>query len=101
AHRLLRRRGSNVELLIAGTPHPANPASVSEEEAAGWGREPGITCLGHVEDISALWARAQTAVLPSRREGLPKSLLEAAACGRPMVRTDVAGCREVLRPGST
>jgi glycosyltransferase involved in cell wall biosynthesis len=101
AHRLLRRRGSNVELLIAGTPDPANPASVSEQEAAAWNSEPGITCLGHVEDISALWARAQIAVLPSRREGLPKSLLEAAACGRPMIATDVPGCREVVIPGET
>ena len=98
AHRLLRQRGSNVELLLAGTPDPANPASVSEQEAAGWGQEPGITWLGHVDDISALWARAHIAVLPSRREGLPKSLLEAAACGRPMIATDVPGCREVVHP---
>ena len=98
AHRLLRERGSNVELLIAGTPDPANPASVSAQEAAGWSREPGITWLGHVEDISALWARAHIAVLPSRREGLPKSLLEAAACGRPMIATDVPGCREIVHP---
>ncbi|MSP47517.1 MAG: glycosyltransferase family 1 protein [Xanthobacteraceae bacterium] len=101
AQRLLRQRGSNVELLIAGTPDPANPASVSEQDAAGFGREPGITWLGHVDDISALWARAHIAVLPSRREGLPKSLLEAAACGRPMIATDVPGCREVVRPGET
>ena len=101
AHRLLRSRGSNVPLLIAGTPDPANPASVSEQEAAGWGKEPGITWLGHVNDIDALWARAAIAVLPSRREGLPKSLLEAAACGRPMVATDVPGCREVTLPGET
>jgi len=101
AHRLLRERGSNVELLIAGTPDPANPASVSAQEAAGWSREPGITWLGHVDDISALWARAHIAVLPSRREGLPKSLLEAAACDRPMVATDVPGCREIVIPGDT
>jgi glycosyltransferase involved in cell wall biosynthesis len=101
AHRLLRQRGSNVELLLAGTPDPANPASVSDQDAAGWGREPGITWLGHVDDIPALWARAHIAVLPSRREGLPKSLLEAAACGRPLIATDVPGCREVVRPGET
>ena len=52
-------------------------------------------------DIAALWARAHIAVLPSRREGLPKSLLEAAACGRPMIATDVPGCREIVRPGET
>jgi glycosyltransferase involved in cell wall biosynthesis len=101
AHRLLRQRGSNVELLIAGTPDPANPASVSERDAAAWNLEPGITWLGHVDNIAALWARAHIAVLPSRREGLPKSLLEAAACGRPMVATDVPGCREVARHGET
>jgi glycosyltransferase involved in cell wall biosynthesis len=101
AHSLLRQRGRRIELLIAGTPDPANPTSVTEQEAAGWSREPGITCLGHVEDISALWARAQIAVLPSRREGLPKSLLEAAACGRPMIATDVPGCREIVIPGET
>jgi glycosyltransferase involved in cell wall biosynthesis len=95
AHRLLRARGSDVALLIAGTPDPANPASVSPAEAEAWGREPGITWLGHVDDIATVWARAHIAVLPSRREGLPKSLLEAAACGRPMVATDVPGCREV------
>jgi glycosyltransferase involved in cell wall biosynthesis len=101
AQRLLRQRGANVELLIAGTPDPANPASLSEQEAAALDREPGIRWLGHVDDIAGLWARAHIAVLPSRREGLPKSLLEAAACGRPLVATDVPGCREVVHPGKT
>jgi glycosyltransferase involved in cell wall biosynthesis len=101
AQRRLRERGINVELLIAGTPDPANPASVSEREAAAFGREPGNTWLGHVTDVAGLWARSHIAVLPSRREGLPKSLLEAAACGRPMVATDVPGCREIVRPRET
>jgi glycosyltransferase involved in cell wall biosynthesis len=101
AQRLLRERGSNVELLIAGTPDPANPASVSPQEAEAFGHEPGNSWLGHVDDIAALWARAHIAVLPSRREGLPKSLLEAAACGRPMIATDVPGCREIVRAGET
>jgi len=101
AQRLLRQRGTDVELLIAGTPDPANPASVSQPEAADFGHEPGNTWLGHVDDIAGLWARAHLAVLPSRREGLPKSLLEAAACGRPMVATDVPGCREIALPGET
>jgi glycosyltransferase involved in cell wall biosynthesis len=101
AHRLLRAKGIAVELLVAGTPDPANPASVTREEAAAWGGEPGITWLGHVADIATVWQRAHIAVLPSRREGLPKSLLEAAACGRPMVATDVPGCREVALDGKT
>jgi glycosyltransferase involved in cell wall biosynthesis len=101
AHRQLRTKGLDIALLIAGTPDPANPASVSQAEAEAWGREPGVTWLGHVDDIATVWARAHIAVLPSRREGLPKSLLEAAACGRPMVATDVPGCREVARAGKT
>jgi len=101
AHRLLRRRGMQVQLLIAGTPDPANPASVTAEEAASWNREQGISWLGHVADISGFWARAHIAVLSSRREGLPLSLLEAAACGRAMVATDVPGCREIVIPGET
>jgi len=101
AHRLLRARDMHSQLLIAGTPDPANPASVTQEEAASWNGQPGITWLGHVDDISGLWARAHIAVLPSRREGLPLSLLEAAACGRAMVATDVPGCRVIVIAGET
>lgn len=100
-HRLLRAKGSLLSLLLAGKPDAANPSSVSEDEAEDWGREPGITWLGQVKDIATVWARAHIAVLPSRGEGLPKSLLEAAACGRPMIATDVPGCREVAIPDET
>ncbi len=101
AHRLLRARGHDVTLLIAGTPDPANPASVTQAEAASWNSEPGIVWLGHVGDIAAFWARTHFAVLPSRREGLPLSLLEAAACGRAMIASDVPGCREIVLPERT
>jgi glycosyltransferase involved in cell wall biosynthesis len=57
--------------------------------------------LGQQDDIVQVWARSHIAVLPSYREGLPKSLLEAAACGRPMVSTDVPGCREIVVDGET
>jgi glycosyltransferase involved in cell wall biosynthesis len=101
ALRLLRSRGRDIHLLIAGTPDPANPASVSADEIAAWSRQAGITHLGHVREIDAVWARAHIAALPSRREGLPKSLLEAAACGRPLVATDAPGCREIAIDGET
>ncbi len=96
AHGILRNRGHDVNLIIAGNPDPANPASVLLEEAREWGRRPGITWLGHIDDIVSLWQRCHVAVLPSHREGLPMSLLEAAACGRPMVGADAPGCREIV-----
>jgi glycosyltransferase involved in cell wall biosynthesis len=96
AHRLLRSRVPNANLLIAGTPDPANPASVTEAEARSWNDEAGVTWLGHVDDIIGFWAKSHVAILPSRREGLPLSLMEAAACGRAMIASDVPGCREVV-----
>ena len=99
AHALLTARGLAVRLLIAGNADPANPASIPPAEIERWRTRPGLELLGHVTDIRQVWAQAHIAVLPSRREGLPKSLLEAAACGRPIVATDVPGCREIARPG--
>ncbi|MBI1383791.1 MAG: glycosyltransferase [Rhizobiales bacterium] len=101
AQRLLRERGRAPQLLLAGRPDPENPTSIPEHELAAWDTEPDITWLGHVNDIAGLWARAHIALLPSRREGLPKSLLEAAACGRAMVASDTTGCREVAIEGET
>ena len=60
---------------------------------------PGIEWLGHIDNVKTVWERAHIAALPSRREGLPKSLLEAAAFGRPIIATNVPGCREVARHG--
>jgi glycosyltransferase involved in cell wall biosynthesis len=97
AQELLRQRGVPLRLLIAGDPDPANPVSIPPEEIAQWAHRPGVELLGHVADIREVWRRSHIAVLPSRREGLPKSLLEAAACGRPIVATDVPGCREIAR----
>ncbi|MGE0549000.1 MAG: glycosyltransferase family 4 protein [Kofleriaceae bacterium] len=101
AHRLLRRRGLLLDLKIAGAPDPANPSSIKVEQLEYWRTQPGIHLLGHISDIPGFWANAHIAVLPSRREGLPKSMLEAAACGRPMIATDAPGCREVVIPGET
>ena len=97
AHDILADRGAAPRLLIAGEPDPANPASIPTDEIESWRRRPGVEMLGHVSDIRSLWSKAHIAVLPSRREELPVSLLEAAACGRPIVATDVPGCREIAR----
>ena len=99
AHARLAGQGRSVRLLIAGDCDEANPASIPQTEIERWRSIPGIEMLGHVADIREVWRRAHIAVLPSRREGLPKSLLEAAACGRSMVATDVPGCREIARAG--
>lgn len=101
AHRLLRSRGLEIDLVIAGTTDPANPASVSDAEVNNWRSEAGIILLGHVADIRELWRRCQIAALPSHREGMPKTLLEAAACARPLIATDVPGCREIAIAGQT
>jgi glycosyltransferase involved in cell wall biosynthesis len=96
AHDIVRAEGLQTHLLIAGNPDPANPASVSVQEVNEWARRPGITWLGHIKDISSLWRKCHFAVLPSHREGLPGSLMEAAACGRAMIATDAPGCREIV-----
>lgn len=99
AHQALRAQGLDVRLILAGTPDPENPTSIPSAELERWKALPGIELPGHVADVRAVWKRAHIAVLPSRREGLPKSLLEAASCGRAIVATDVPGCREVARAG--
>jgi glycosyltransferase involved in cell wall biosynthesis len=102
AFRLLRARGSNTRLLLAGASDPENPAAIAEADLRGWAAEPGVEWLGHVVDVREVWARAHIAVLASLGgEGIPMSLMEAAACGRPMVATDVPGCREIVTPGET
>lgn len=99
AHALLKQRGHGIRLLVAGTPDPSNPASIPQSVIDQWRHDDTMTFAGHISDIRTVWAQSHIAVLPSRREGLPKSLLEAAACGRAMVATDVPGCREIVRDG--
>ena len=100
AARRLRAEGRVITFLLAGTPDPGNPASVPETAIRGWMDEGLLQWLGHVEDMPALLRTVDTIVLPSYyREGLPKSLIEAAACGLPLVTTDAPGCREVVSDG--
>jgi glycosyltransferase involved in cell wall biosynthesis len=96
AARLTRRQGRELLFLLAGDPDPGNPAAIPEKTLLEWQGEGLIEWLGHVADMPALLAKADIVVLPSYREGLPKTLIEAAACARPLVTTDVPGCREVV-----
>ncbi|MEL6746254.1 MAG: glycosyltransferase family 4 protein [Pseudomonadota bacterium] len=101
AHRLLRARGEAPKLLLAGTPDPENPTSISPEQLSAWAAEPNVEWRGHVQNIGGVWRDAHIAVLPSLREGLPKSLLEAGASARAMIASDAPGCRDVCRDGVT
>lgn len=96
AARLLRSRGVPVDMLLAGTPDPGNPAAVPESAAREWVSEGLVQWLGHVDDMPALFRSVQIVALPSYREGLPKGLIEAGASGCALVTTDVPGCREVV-----
>jgi glycosyltransferase involved in cell wall biosynthesis len=99
AVRRLQRGGHDIRLLLAGGPDPANPASFDEATLRRWTAEPGIEWLGPVADVRQVWARAHIGLLASRGgEGVPKSLLEAAASARPLIATDVPGCRDVVGP---
>ena len=96
AARILRARGVPVDLLLAGTPDPGNPAAVPESAVRAWVSEGLVQWLGHVDDMPALFRSVQIVALPSYREGLPKGLIEAGASGCALVTTDVPGCREVV-----
>ena len=91
--------GRAIDFLLAGDPDPGNPAAVPEAQIRGWVAEGLLQWLGHVDDMPALFASVDAVVLPSYREGLPKGLIEAGACGLPLVTTDVPGCREVVTDG--
>jgi glycosyltransferase involved in cell wall biosynthesis len=92
-------RGRGLEFIAAGAPDPGNPAAIPAETIQEWQAEGLVRFLGHVEDMRALYADADIFVLPSYREGLPKSLIEAAACGLPLIATEVPGCKDVITNG--
>ncbi|MBI1867943.1 MAG: glycosyltransferase family 4 protein [Methylocystis sp.] len=99
AARMLRSEQRSLEFLLAGDPDPGNPAAVPLPTLMDWQAEGLVQWLGHVADMPKLLANVDVVVLPSYREGLPKSLIEAAACARPLIATDVPGCREVVTDG--
>src|SRR3954464_14659468 len=100
AVRAARAQGAAIELSLYGAPDPSNPKAIPEDTLKAWGAEPGIAWHGATGDIPAVWRDHHVACLPSRGgEGLPRALLEAAACGRAIVTTDGAGCRAPARGG--
>ena len=99
AARQLKQDGVEARFILVGNPDSDNPASIPEETLHAWQKEEVIDWWGYREDMIAVFHAAHVVCLPSYREGLPKVLLEAAACGKPIVATDVPGCREVVREG--
>lgn len=99
AARELRDTYPDVRFVLAGQPDNGNPTSIPEKQLTEWANEGVIEWWGHRTDMPNVMAAASIVVLPSYHEGLPKALLEAAAAGRPIVATDIAGCREAVREG--
>jgi hypothetical protein len=99
AVRLACAQGAPVELALYGSPDPSNRRAIAESTLRDWSRD-GIAWHGPTADVSAIWGRHHVACLPSRGgEGLPRTLLEAAACGRALVTSNVPGCRSLVRDG--
>jgi len=97
ALRLLKQQGMSFRAQLVGFSDRENQACIPESRLHDWQQEGLVEWLGKREDIPDIMAGSNIVVLPSYREGLPKSLLEAAACGRAIVTTDVPGCREIVR----
>jgi glycosyltransferase involved in cell wall biosynthesis len=100
AARILRAEGVHGRFVLVGEPDPDNLASVPEQELRRFSDEGAVEYWGRREDMPAVWAQADIACLPTfYPEGTPKALIEAAACGLPIVATDWPGCREIVRDG--
>ena len=98
---LVRKARGDVVFTLVGAPDDGNPTSVSSQQVRSWVADGLVEWWGYREDVADVLACSHVAVLPTYYgEGVPKTLLEAAACGRPIVATDVSGCREVVRHGS-
>jgi glycosyltransferase involved in cell wall biosynthesis len=99
AARELRESGVSARFVLVGDTDPGNPTAVSAEQLQSWANEGVIEWWGHQSDMRKVLSQSNIVCLPSLREGVPKVLIEAAACGRAIVTTDAPGCREIVREG--
>lgn len=94
---ILRQRGVDAELVVAGAPDPGNPSSIGDDDIRKWAAQPGVTFTGQVKDVRGLLGQAHVVLQPSLSgEGLPRALLEAAASGKAMIGSDIPGIREII-----
>jgi len=101
AARTLKAAGSQARFILVGRRDPANPTDVAETTILDWEREGLVEWWGFRTDMPEVLRQAHIICMPSYREGLPRGLIEAAACGLPIVTADVPGCREVVRDGES
>jgi glycosyltransferase involved in cell wall biosynthesis len=100
AIRRARALGAPVELDLFGVPDPVNRRSIPEATLRQWSAEPGIHWHGQTADVARVWREHHVALFLSYyREGVPRTLIESAAAGRPIITTDMPGCRDVVRDG--
>ena len=99
AAKILTKNGSEAEFHLYGAPYESNPTSIPESDIKDWAKNKWLYYHGHCDNISEELNEIDIVCLPSYREGLPKSLLEAASAEIPIVTTDVPGCREVVEDG--
>lgn len=95
----LRARGALARMVLVGSPDPNNPGCITETTLKEWVSDGAVEWWGHQENMASVLCQSQVVCLPSYREGLPKVLLEASACGRAVVTTDTAGCSYAVRHG--
>lgn len=98
AARILKQT-RDVRIVLAGEPDAGNPATVSAEMLRAWQDEGLVEWWGFQPELESVYAQAAVVTLPSLGEGLPTVLIEAAACGRAIVATNVPGCRDVVEDG--
>jgi glycosyltransferase involved in cell wall biosynthesis len=95
-----RALGADIELDLYGAPDPSNRRTCTQAELAALGAEPGTSWHGQTGDVARVWREHHVAMLLTYyREGVPRSVIEAAAAGRPIITTAVPGCRDVVRDG--
>jgi len=99
AAQLLKAQGMAVRCVLVGRIDERSPTNVPEEQLCEWQTQGIVEWWGHRDDMPQVLSSAQVVVLPSYYEGFPKVLLEACACGRPVVATNVSGCAEIVRDG--